>query len=145
MGDITEIQGRLSLAPGEKLWPEMVNVAGTSMPSDDLAGALEFLAGWSYQTTESKGFYNDDESESDEKTLLLQMHCEISEAVEALRVDNPESQKIPGYSSVEEEMADLILRVLAFGKRHGYDVPAAVMAKGFYNESRPRLHGGKKF
>jgi len=112
--------------------------------TDELAGALEAIATWSHEVTESKGFYDPGEI-YDESTLLLMIHDELSEANEARRRGNPPSTKIPGHTQVAEELADALLRILCFGKQHGHDVVAAVMAKGFYNVGRPYKHGGKKF
>lgn len=76
---------------------------------------------------------------------LLLMHCEISEAVEALREGNPESVKIPGYSHVAEELADTAIRIMDYCEKHGINLGAAIIAKHEYNRGREYKHGGKKF
>lgn len=138
-----ESQG-LGLAPGETLWPEELTVEGTVYKTDELAGALDAIATWSHDVTASKGFYDGGEG-CTELALIALAHSELGEATKALAIHNPPSEKIPGYSQVEEELADVVHRVLCLGKEHGHDVVSAVIAKGFYNEGRPPRHGGKKF
>lgn len=79
---------------------------------------------------------------TEEKYLLL-MHSEIAEITEALRHDNPLSKKIPGFSLVEEEVADLIIRALDYGEGKELDIAGALIAKARYNKGRPYKHGKK--
>jgi len=73
------------------------------------------------------------------------MHSELSEAVEAYREGNPPSTKIPEFSKVEAEMADVVIRVLDHCWAHGYNLPGALLAKLDYNDKRPHKHGGKRY
>jgi NTP pyrophosphatase (non-canonical NTP hydrolase) len=134
--DSNNSQG-LSLAPGEELWPETVTIGNTDWATDDLAGALDAIADKSYATALAKGEFNEPAYEGPlgEAAYLSLVHCEVSEAVEALRKGNVNSVKIPGHSSVEEECADIILRTLNFCRHYGYDV-SAVLSKAFYNDGR---------
>ena len=75
--------------------------------------------------------------------VLMLMVTELSEAMEAYREGNPASEKIPGYSKLEEELADVIIRVLDFAGSEKLDIEGAVKAKMAYNETRPYRHGGK--
>lgn len=84
------------------------------------------------------------EEERGNEPLLL-MHCEISEAVEALREGNPESVKIPGHSNVAEELADTVIRIMDYCGKHEINLGAAIIAKHEYNRGREYKHGGKKF
>lgn len=68
-------------------------------------------------------------------------HGELSEALEALRHGNPPSEKLPGLSQVEEELADVIIRVLDHCGWQGYRIGEAVERKLAYNATRPRKHG----
>lgn len=77
--------------------------------------------------------------------MVALYHSEISEALEGLRHGNPPSEKIPNFSSVEEELADLIIRLMDTAKKRGWDIPRAVEAKMYYNEGRAYKHGGKAF
>ncbi len=76
--------------------------------------------------------------------VLMLMVTELAEAMEAYRDGNPESDKIPGYSKLEEELADVIIRVLDFAGGAELDIEGAVMAKMAYNDTRPYRHGGKR-
>ena len=76
--------------------------------------------------------------------VLMLMVTELAEAMEAYRDGNPESDKIPGYSKLEEELADVIIRVLDFAGGTGLNIEGAVTAKMAYNDTRPYRHGGKR-
>jgi len=76
---------------------------------------------------------------------LALMHSELSEALEGDRHGNPPSEHIPEFSALEEELADVVIRALDFGKGRGLNVAQAVLAKVEYNHNRPYKHGGKKY
>jgi NTP pyrophosphatase (non-canonical NTP hydrolase) len=44
---------------------------------------------------------------------------------------------------LEEELADIVIRVFDTAEALGIDIERAVRAKSAYNETRPRRHGGK--
>lgn len=68
---------------------------------------------------------------------------ELAEAMEAYRIGNPESEKIPGFSKMEEELVDVLIRLLDFAGGNGLDIEGALAAKMAYNEDRSYRHGGK--
>ena len=68
---------------------------------------------------------------------------ELAEAMEAYRDGDAESEKIPGFSKLEEELADAIIRILDFAGGETLDIENALRAKMIYNEGRPYRHGGK--
>ena len=103
------------------------------------AAAVKALA-----TAEQKGWWDQDGPQKDGEQIAL-MHSELSEALEALRNGDPESEKIPGFKSSEEEYADVIIRIMNHGAKRGLRVGAAIAAKMAYNETRPHKHGGKLF
>tara|TARA_R110002020_G_scaffold117476_11_gene268607 strand:- start:594 stop:917 length:324 start_codon:yes stop_codon:yes gene_type:complete len=91
-----------------------------------------------YKNAVNHGFWKDEKNDGEAMALI---HSEISEALEAMRNDNPSSSKIIEYSSVEEELADAVIRIMdyAFGK--DLDVAGAILAKIEYNQSREYMHG----
>lgn len=70
-------------------------------------------------------------------TDLLLIHSEISEACEALRKGD--------MAGVEEELADVIIRVLHVAEKNGFNMKKAVWDKHINNIRRPLRHGGKAF
>ena len=78
-----------------------------------------------------------------EKILL--MHTELSEAVESLRLGDPPSDHIPSFSGVEEEFADVIIRIMSVAEQLELRVAEAIEAKTDFNKTRSYKHGGKLF
>lgn len=68
--------------------------------------------------------------------ILALIHSEVSEALEAFRHDD----KV-GF---EEELADVLIRVLDCAGGLGRDIDAAVRAKLKKNRHRGYRHGGKR-
>lgn len=71
-------------------------------------------------------------------------HTEISEAVEAIRHGNPESDHLPGVSGLAEELADEIIRVMTAAVEEGIDLAPIVVEKVKFNATRGFRHGGKR-
>ena len=84
-------------------------------------------------------------AERNEGEMLCLIHSELSEALEGLRHGNPQSEKTPEVSSVEEELADVIIRIMDMARQRCWDVGGAVAAKIQMNAGRAYKHGGKKF
>lgn len=89
-----------------------------------------------------KGWWKGERNDGE---LIALMHSELSEALEAIRQGNPPDDKIPEFTGVEAELADVIIRIMDFAAAKGYRVGEAVVAKINYNKNRPYKHGGKKF
>ncbi|MCE5224888.1 MAG: hypothetical protein LLG05_03420 [Porphyromonadaceae bacterium] len=90
----------------------------------------------------SKGWWECDRNEAE---LICLMHSELSEAIEGLRRGNPSSERIPEFSAVEEEIADVIIRIMDYAVTKKYRVAEALIAKVEFNQGREYRHGGKKF
>lgn len=95
-----------------------------------------------HETAKAKGWW--DKPRNDGEALCL-IHAEVSEALEALRAGNPADDKIPTYSGVEAELADVIIRIMDLSAARGWQVAEALIAKIEMNKTRARMHGGKLF
>lgn len=108
----------------------------------------DFLGGWKHVQNEVKAVNVEhgwwDESLHDAVRIAL-MHSELSEALEGLRHGNGPSDHIPQYNAMEEELADVIIRIMDIAEIRGYRVAQAVLAKIEFNRGRAFKHGGKKF
>lgn len=50
------------------------------------------------------------------------------------------SEKIPGFSHVEEELADIVILIMSYAKKEDWDIAGAITAKIEYNATRPKRH-----
>jgi len=75
-----------------------------------------------YRTNRLKGWLSIERRDAE---LIALIHSEVSECLEYLRHDNPVSDHVPEISGAEEELADVIIRIM--------------------DKTRPYKHGGKKF
>lgn len=107
------------------------------------ARAFNDMAESVHATAVSKGWWDGGDRNDGEAIAL--MHAELSEALEALREGNPASEKAAGFTAVEEELADTIIRIMDLSVWRGWDVAGALAAKAQYNTGRQYRHGGKQF
>lgn len=71
---------------------------------------------------------------------LALMHSELSEALEGSRKDLS-SDKLPGFTAEEEEIADMIIRAGDFSGKRRLRLGLAIVLKLRYNAGRPYMHG----
>ena len=78
--------------------------------------------------------------------IIALMHSELSEALEYARVNpNAKSNHIPEFTGIEEELADVIIRIFDYAGKEDLRLGEAIFEKMKYNKTRPYKHGNKKF
>lgn len=104
--------------------------------------SFDYFIDVAHGMAKSKGWY---EVPVEDGTRIALMHSELSEALEALRKGYDRSNKIPNYTHLEEELADVIIRIMDFAGFKGLDVAGAICEKIKHNATRSHRHGGKAF
>ncbi len=97
-----------------------------------------------HETARAKGWYEKPEAKNDAEMIAL-MHSELSEALEAMRNGNPSDDKVPEFSGVEAELADVVIRIMDYAQFRKLRVAEAIVAKHQMNQTRAHRHGGKRF
>lgn len=119
----------------------------------DFLASFYALQEWCYRIARMKGFHD---KPRDPGMAMALVHSEVTEALEAIRKDpNADSEHIPEFTALEEELADVIIRVLDFAEEFDSETPGenygglriaeAIFAKVAYNAKREKMHGGKRF
>lgn len=90
----------------------------------------------------AKGFWdNADDSLIAKSGRLMLMVSELGEACEAQRKGIEHSEHIPEFTGEEEELADVIIRILDYAGRYKLRLANALITKMQYNATRPYRHG----
>lgn len=115
--------------------------------------AMENLCKSAHNNAKSKGFWDGDENRNLPTKIAL-IHSELSELLEAVRVGERSSEKncmvlcggdVRTITNIEEEIADVMIRLADLCGHLGIDLGRVVLAKMEYNAKRPKMHGGKRF
>lgn len=116
---------------------------------------LDKLASFCYSESKKKGFHGSDEDvyNPDIAKYLMNIHGEISEMWESYRKnllledcdksDGMENLGLDRLSSLEEELADILIRTCDMAKAFNIDLTRSVYIKLMYNRTRPHRNGGK--
>ena len=101
--------------------------------------AIDELKSICYSIALECGWWNNPETgepiERNFGEMIALMHSELSEALEADRRDLM-SDKIPGFTGIEEEFADVIIRICDLAGRRKLNLGQAIIAKLAYNQTR---------
>ena len=96
-----------------------------------------------HQNAIAHGWWNEERSFGE---IIALMHSELSEALEYARVNpNALSDHIPEFTGIEEELADVIIRIFDYAGKEDLRLGEAIFEKMKYNKTRPYKHGNKKF
>lgn len=115
----------------------IVSLLEDDATSIDIDIAFDLMEEIAYSTARLKGFHDE---ARDFSTVIALIHSELSEALEAAR-SLSQSEKIPSFSGVEEELADVLIRTFDASREFGLNLAGAAIEKMRHNLTRPHMHG----
>ncbi len=139
MSELTQgICGKISISVDDFLRPIIRLIKADSHFVD----VFEIVSDDVHKTAIDKGWWDKPRSNGE---IIALIHSELSEALEALRIGNQPDKHCPEFSSVEAELADVIIRIMDLATERGWRVAEALVAKAEFNKTRQHKHGGKEF
>jgi len=116
------------------------------MDNQTLINSINEIAKRVHQTAKDKGWW---EAPRNPLEMMALVHSEVSEAVEELRNNKPDSyrndfnpEKPEGWAV---ELIDAVIRIFDFLECAKVDVGSILLEKMAYNETREYRHGGKAY
>lgn len=104
---------------------------------------INILAFEAHKNAVEHGWWEEERSVGE---IIALMHSELSEALEYARKNpNAPSDHIPDFTGIEEELADVIIRIFDYAGKEDLRLGEAIFEKMKYNKTRPYKHGNKKF
>jgi NTP pyrophosphatase (non-canonical NTP hydrolase) len=134
--------GNYSKGYRELLRLAKVHVPFYSANEADFINAFQATMAKVHDNSVDKGWHKEERNEGE---MIALEHAELSECLEALRHGNPPSEHIPEFTGAEEELADVVIRIMDHASAKGHRVAEAIVAKMAFNKTRPQMHGGKLF
>ena len=108
--------------------------------------SLNVLRDIVHGVAKEKGWHSFEETEmAYVSRFVANVHGETSELWESARKGTLKQNcdKLCAITAEDEELADILIRVLDYCGRRNIDIAGAVEAKSRFNATRPYRHGGK--
>jgi len=89
-----------------------------------------------YEIAYKNGWYDTDIKPSFGE-FIAGCHLELSEAFQEYRNQS-------AATKIENELADVVIRIMGYCYRMGFELEKSILRKNEYNRTRPFKHGGKR-